>query len=521
MSAHIAAASASDDDDWIPPTEEEYQGLRKYKSFIMPLDTPYTIGEFVWMHHDKCRPTSESPRPASKRARPSLTPSQREGSHTSSAEGEALDLDKAEEEERQRQRREVNRMWKAGHWIGRIIEVRAKGNTYVWMKIRWMCKTIKELKEQDVKTGLPRSKPAGREMFMLGPEYDAVQPVGTVEGRVPVVLFDESNPIPPEDQEIDDETIWYRSEARMPNEVEMELLHPGGVGGSGVESGKAKGKGKRGRGHIARHLFPYQPTSCYCGDPYLPIAAKPELMALCPNPGCLRWFHLGCLDWTGGEHDHRLPSLTPSSLAYIRSSGLLLASYLDPSSHPHVPPLSASTVSSFTLPTGRPQDPAAPEARMSQTALRRALTPAWSWAHRNPQAEGLPADTKPSVKDTQALLEIGLSESLMLASEARGGSAKEREGGLDERIGEEVLAAAEGVIIRGKGYGTGGNARKILSARWIVHRASLSPASASAAGGEEDEIVKMVREWEDKWGGVEGVEVRRCAWTCPGCERLM
>ncbi|ODN98220.1 hypothetical protein I350_07866 [Cryptococcus amylolentus CBS 6273] len=566
MPHHNPAASASDDEDWVPPTEEEYRDLKKYKSFIMPMDTPYSIGEFVWMHHDKCRPLSDSPpRPAPRRVRPSLTPSQsqREGSTASLApsaatgEGSSGALVSAEEEERQRQRREVNKMWKAGHWIGRIIEVRARGNMYVWMKIRWMCRTISELKEQDVKTGLPRSKPAGREIFMLGPEYDAIQPVGTVEGRVPVVLFDESNPIPPEDQEIDEETIWYRHEARMPNEMEMELLHPRASAGGG-----RGGKGKRSEEvHISRHLFashlsyPYQPTSCYCGDPYLPIATKPELMALCPNPGCLRWFHLGCLDWTGRGHDHRLPSLTPSSLAYIRKSGLALAKYMVDStpagSGLPVPPMSASTVSSSPSQingsghvNGQGQTQTqAPEIRTSQTALRRALTPAWSWANRHPQAEGLPADTLPSPTDSQALLEVGLKESLLLDSEARAkgrGRSVEGEGegeggkeeGVDMRLGEEVIAAAEGVIVRGKGYGTGGNARKILSARWIVHQAALSPPSPSplplvsgsgtSGGGQgEDRIVRLVREWETKWGGVEGLEVRRCVWSCPGCERLM
>ncbi|TYJ51682.1 hypothetical protein B9479_007732 [Cryptococcus floricola] len=577
MPHHISAASASDDEDWVPPTEEEYKDLKKYKSFIMPMDTPYSIGEFVWMHHDKCRPTSESPRPVPKRVRPSLTPSQsqREGSTASRApsaapgEGSSGTLVSAEEEERQRQRKEVNKMWKAGHWIGRIIEVRARGNMYVWMKIRWMCRNINELKEQDVKTGLPRSKPAGREIFMLGPEYDAIQPVGTVEGRVPVVLFDESNPIPPEDQEIDEETIWYRHEARMPNEMEMELLHPRASAGS--EAGPGGGGGRGEKGKRRRSEQPYQPTSCYCGDPYLPIATKPELMALCPNPGCLRWFHLGCLDWTGRGHDHRLPFLTPSSLAYIRASGLALAAYMvesTPAGAP-VPPMSALTVSSSPSQInghgqingsgnvngqgqGQTQTQApAPEMRTSQTALRRALTPAWSWANRHPQAEGLPADTLPSPTDSSTLLEVGLKASLVLDSEARakgrgrsveGEGEGGKDGGVDVRLGEEVIAAAEGVIVRGKGYGTGGNARKILSARWIVHQAALSPpssssssssasdalpsppASASGTGkgtGGEDRIVRMVEEWETKWGGVAGLEVRRCVWSCPGCERLM
>lgn len=70
-------------------------------------------------------------------------------------------------------------------------------------KVRWMCRTVKELRESDVKTGLyvlstsstypnlqslslqyrirPKGKVGGREIFMLGREFDAVQPVGTVE----------------------------------------------------------------------------------------------------------------------------------------------------------------------------------------------------------------------------------------------------------------------------------------------------------------------------------------------------
>lgn len=65
-----------------------------------------------------------------------------------------------------------------------------------------MCRTVKELRESDVKTGLyvlftpttypdhytklqygirPKGKVGGREIFMLGREFDAVQPVGTVE----------------------------------------------------------------------------------------------------------------------------------------------------------------------------------------------------------------------------------------------------------------------------------------------------------------------------------------------------
>lgn len=129
-------------------------------------------------------------------------------------------------------------------------------------KIRWMCRTVKELRESDVKTGLyvlftpttypdhytklqygirPKGKVGGREIFMLGREFDAIQPVGTVEcgsfhpsgfpnpalivkfsvAHAPVTLYDESNPM---QEPFDNKTIFYRSEARTPTLEESAVV---------------------------------------------------------------------------------------------------------------------------------------------------------------------------------------------------------------------------------------------------------------------------------------------------------
>ncbi|OXC64997.1 hypothetical protein AYX13_05823 [Cryptococcus neoformans] len=509
---------------WEAPSEEEYKGLRRYRSFLMPPNISYYLGDFVWLAHEHSRPPirESPPRKKSRASHAAKTAAEKE--ENDDEDGEEGDEEENDETEKEKQRREADAMWKAGYWIGRIVEIRARDKTYVWMKIRWMCRTVKELRESDVKTGLPKGKVGGREIFMLGREFDAVQPVGTVESHAPVTLYDESNPM---QEPFDNDTIFYRSEARTPSLEESAVIQ--------AKANPAKTTSKRARqsdiSH-SRHLFQYQPPTCYCTEPYLPITDRPEPMALCPNPGCLKWFHLGCLDWRGG--DYRRP-LTPFSISYIRSSGLQLL------------PLADYTFSSEV-----------------QSDVIRPLTPGkpfWEVVNGTPtpkeiekaREEGLAeCQNEYAVRDDQESHKIRQEKEGVLSFTELQAWA----GQVDERIPEVIQQAAIAPILRGEKAGVVGNARKVLEARQIICIAinlslySLSAnsvvninvkgeskrngdgatkektADATAEAAEVDEshlnILQMVENWLLTHGDdMDESEARTVIWRCPSCSRFI
>lgn len=301
----------------------------------------------------------------------------------------------------------------------------------------------------------------------------------------------------------------------------------------------------------------YQPPTCYCTEPYLPITDRPEPMALCPNPGkdsffvslphirlvfetvtdcvylgCLKWFHLGCLDWRGG--DYRRP-LTPFSISYIRSSGLQLLPLADYTSSPEV-----------------------------QSDVIRPLTPGkpfWEVVNGTP-----------TPKEIEKLREEGLAEcqneyakrddqeSDKVRQEKEGvlsfAELQAWAGQVDGQIPEVIQQAAIAPILRGEKAGVVGNARKVLGARQIICNAiNLSLYSSSAnsvinikvesdserngggdtkekavdvtakvAGADESHpsILQMVEEWLLTHGDdLDESEARTVIWRCPSCSRFL
>ncbi|KIR57452.1 hypothetical protein I314_06772 [Cryptococcus bacillisporus CA1873] len=504
---------------WEAPSEEEYKSLKRYKSFLMPPNISYYLGDFVWLAHEHSRPPipESPPRKKSRASHAARTAAEKE-------EDEEEDDEEDEETEEEKQRREADAMWKAGYWIGRIVEIRARDKTYVWMKIRWMCRTVKELRESDVKTGLPKGKVGGREIFMLGREFDAVQPVGTVESHAPVTLYDESNPM---QEPFDNKTIFYRSEARTPTLEESAVIQ--------AKANPTKATSKRARQSdisSSRHLFQYQPPTCYCAEPYLPITDRPESMALCPNPGCLKWFHLGCLDWRGG--DYRRP-LTPFSISYIRSAGLQLLSLADYTY--------SSDVQSDVI---RPLTPGKPfwevvNGTPTQKEIEKAREEGLAEC-QNEYAEQYSQESDKVKQEKEGVLSFAELQAWAIQ--------------VDERIPEVIQQAAISPILRGEKAGVVGNARKVLEARQIISIAAnpsiyaISVHSAvdnnvegkserngddaigkRAADGtievaEEDEsrpsIPQMVEDWLMTHGdNLDENETRTVVWRCPSCSRFI
>lgn len=82
----------------------------------------------VWLAHEHSRPPipESPPRKKSRASHAAKTAAERE-------EDEEEDDEEDEETEEEKQRRETDAMWKAGYWIGRIVEIRARDKTYVWM----------------------------------------------------------------------------------------------------------------------------------------------------------------------------------------------------------------------------------------------------------------------------------------------------------------------------------------------------------------------------------------------------
>ncbi|WVF67810.1 hypothetical protein IAT40_002571 [Kwoniella sp. CBS 6097] len=328
MGKRKADGDAGGATSWEAPTEEEFLKLKRYKSFLLPPKNSYAVGQFVWLAHESLKAA-----PATKRGRQSIStpvkasPQKRPNGVNKSEPGRAADSavagagvgaarvpgtyvrterDEADDEK-----------WNSRFWLGQIIEIRANGTTYVWVKIRWLCRDLAELKEQNIKTGLPKTHPGGREVFMLGPQFDALQPVGVVEGAANVIAFDERDPL---QAPMDPHAIFYRSEGRVPTEAEaneLKLKRPI------QESAK---KLRASAVLPAGHLFPFREPTCYCGEGYRPISRPPAPMAMCTNHGCYKWFHLGCLDW---GKDHRTEP-TPGLLQQIQTSGGDLVKLLSP-----------------------------------------------------------------------------------------------------------------------------------------------------------------------------------------------
>ncbi|OCF35985.1 hypothetical protein I316_02480 [Kwoniella heveanensis BCC8398] len=302
---------------WTAPTDEEFAELKRYKSFLLPPNNSYALGQFVWLAHDLTKPRKpiKQPRQSASSSAPTI-PAKKNGADPKSELDHVEDaLVKGQKKPgkyvRTEQDEEDDEKWDAAFWLGQIIEIRANGTSYVWMKIRWMCRKISELREQNIKSGLPKSHPGGREVFMLGPEFDALQPVGAVEGAARVVLFDERNPF---QTPMDEKTIFYRSEARTPTGAELDRLKL-------KKPAQEKSKKPRPSELVPTgHLFPLREPTCYCGEAYRPIL-RPAPMAMCVNEGCYKWFHLGCLDW---GKDYRIEA-TPGLLELIQTSGCELA----------------------------------------------------------------------------------------------------------------------------------------------------------------------------------------------------
>nr|XP_031858253.1 uncharacterized protein CI109_006304 [Kwoniella shandongensis]KAA5525325.1 hypothetical protein CI109_006304 [Kwoniella shandongensis] len=481
---------------WTPPSQEEFQALKRYKSFLLPPNNSYALGEFVWLPHEGSRPSSYVPPPRPKKIR-RRSPSQGTDGATSTTtntntngengttqpqeeEGET-ELDEFDPEEIQK---ESDARWAAGFWLGRIVEIRARDTSYVWLKVRWMCRNVKELRDQGIKTGLPKGKVGGKEVYMLGPEYDALQPVGAVEGRAQVILFDETNPM---QEPFDERAIFYRSEARIPTPIEAEQLFPKRITTGVITTTKGKRKSETSNAPSG-HLFNFRQPTCYCGQGYLPLSDHPETMALCPHPDCLKWFHLGCLDWK--DLYRRTP--TPTYIEQIKKSGLELLSF--------------------------------PNAAIGPTDPKRSLT-----AGQGPSdsSSGSTSTTqhRPQAKDEED--PEGKSEMVEIDSTTL---AELKE--VDSHLPENIRLAAQIAITRGPGVeGIVGNATKVVRAREILlknreergvesTKTELDTGDAKQAE-ERGELGKLIKRWQVEWGSEEMELERAVIWLCPSCQRPM
>ncbi|WRT70946.1 uncharacterized protein IL334_007945 [Kwoniella shivajii] len=446
---------------WVAPTEHEFRDLRRYN---------------VWLAHESNKPPrpthNGNQQPLSKKPRHSVS-----GHDAVAEEPHPVGPIAALNEEV-----EVDPNWQAGLWIGKIVEIRAKDTSYVWTKIRWMCQSIGELKESGIRTGLPRSKGDSREIFMLGSEHDALQPVGAVEATAPVILFDERNPL---QAPFGNKSIFFRSEARTPTPAEVEKLVPKKIAGD-VEP-KSRKKGRASEAPSGGHLFPIRKPTCYCGDPYRPLSEREEPMALCSHLGCLRWFHLGCLDW---KNDHRRTA-TPSSLEDVRNSGVELMSLL--------PQYGLTTPAKEISLEHDPSD----------------LNFTWPDSTTNQEAEiescGILAE---DIKDEG----IGAVPQLTAMT-------VEQNAFLDKYLPDSILLAAESPIERGStDTGIVGNARYVMRAREILQKNREVRRRSQVEPVEVERIEKMVLEWENIWKIKREEQVyqrRSVVWLCPGCRRAM
>lgn len=87
----------------------------------------------VWLAHEHSRPPipESPPRKKSRASHAAKTAAEKE--ENDDEDGEEGGEEENDETEKEKQRREADAMWKAGYWIGRIVEIRARDKTYVWM----------------------------------------------------------------------------------------------------------------------------------------------------------------------------------------------------------------------------------------------------------------------------------------------------------------------------------------------------------------------------------------------------
>ncbi|WVR08810.1 hypothetical protein IAU60_005868 [Kwoniella sp. DSM 27419] len=506
---------------WEAPTEEAFNKLRKYKwvgalgglGVCFPSHETYAINEFVWMAHATPAPTKgKKGRHSSGQSRPSSSKRAELEAHPHRAQ--LLETLKQSDED--------NDKWDDGFWIGQIIEIRAEGTANVWLKVRWMCRTLDELKDQGVKAGLPKRHPGGREIFQLGPEFDDLQPVGAIEGRARVIFLDERNPM---QAPIHPDAIFFRSEAKKLVKPEPEimvgvwavdrtLIRAGpGPGGKG-QTGKEDSQGGRADGRAG--------ATCYCGAPYRPVAEHSEPMAMCGHIGCLKWFHLGCLDW---KDDHRRPA-DLASIEAIRASGVPLLSLL---------PEFAETTAAREIPRSEDigayeviRGPAGHEAelRRVKAGFKVDSSEIESEVDVRSQADGggsTPGEVIALGEEVPESIEADEDEDKAVRPKPSARVTKDPFEAIDAHIPLSVRRAAQAPIERGsKATGVTGNARQILRARQIM------TLNRQARAGKPDKaallhVEGMVSEWEAIWyTQPDDMQPERLnIWLCPGCRRPM
>ncbi|WWC72824.1 uncharacterized protein I206_106788 [Kwoniella pini CBS 10737] len=482
--AEISPAAA-----WVAPTDEEFKSLKRYKSFLLPPNNSYASGQFVWLAH-------EAPKPTPSRARTSSALPPEKKPRTSVIGPDGLPTPEPSPPgplERIHAEVDSDPHWNAGLWIGKIIEIRAKDTSYVWMRIRWMCRSFGELKDAGVQTGMPRSKAGVKEVFMLGEEHDMLQPVGAVEGAAPVIVFDERNPL---QAPFGSRKIFLRSEARTPTETEIQTLSLKRFPGI-VEPRSKKRSRVSTEGDISKHpghLFPLRPPTCYCGDPYRPEVEREEPMAMCAHKDCLKWFHFGCLDWK----NHHRRTATPSAIENVLTSGVDLMTLL---------PDYGLTTPAGTIPFGK--DPSTLFATPAKDAL---------------QNEGKTDELSTSIIDDTNGQVPQYSQELL-----------DRYTALDEKLPNSVLRFAESPITRGTiDTGIVGNARLILRARQIVLENRKMRNNPKIDALQMAVVNEMIEEWKNTWEIDSSLDEkdnaaqqynssksRSVIWLCPSCRRAM
>ncbi|WVQ63447.1 uncharacterized protein L199_001600 [Kwoniella botswanensis] len=486
---------------WSPPSEEAFKGLKRFKSFLLPPNNSYSIGQYVWLAHedllaktDARNPYSDSSHslgPLSKKPRSSLLTSHSPASISEKdKESAPLPLAKIHMDET-----EGDHHWEAGYWIGKIIEIRAKDTSYVWMRIRWMCRTLAECKDQAVRTGLPRSKAGPKEIFMLGPECDGLQPVGAVESSASVIELDERNPM---QAPFSRNSIFVRSEARTPTAEETAALSSRRGAGHGESKSK---KGRVSEAGPSKHLFPLRESTCYCGDPYRPLLDREEPMALCAHENCLKWFHLGCLDW---KNIHRRDA-TPSLIEDVITSGVQLMSLLQDY---------GLTTPAEKIPFD--QDPTELDWASIKDSYgiktEKVKVKIEKEKHRTPSKGTSNGTINGKIEDPQGLVPEISPEEL------------EKNKLADQHLPEMIFRIAEFPAVRGTlDTGIVGNARYIMRARQIIlHNRKIRERGDIKVDPAQVEVIEqMIKEWTDIWGMEFDPAPRDIVWLCPSCKRAI
>ncbi|WWC64945.1 uncharacterized protein I303_107559 [Kwoniella dejecticola CBS 10117] len=450
---------------WVPPTDEEFRGLKRYKSFLLPPNNSYAAGQFVWLAHEAPKPTASranptSAQPPAKKARTSMIGLDGLPSPEPTPPGPL---------ERIHNEGDSDPHWDAGLWIGKIIEIRAKDTSYVWMRIRWMCRSLGELKESGVRTGLPRSKTGIKEVYMLGAEHDMLQPVGAVEGMAPVVVFDERNPL---QAPFGSKKIYLQCEARTPTEEEAQLLHSKRISGNVDPRMKKKG-GRASEPGPSGHLFPLRQPTCYCDEPYRLVSEREDPMALCSHKDCLKWFHFGCLDW---KKNHRRDA-TPSAIENIITSGVELMKLL---------PDYGLTTPAEQLPLDK--DPG--------TLFVSPIEDVIKGNHdQNQRKVSSTANGASDADDVHGKVPQLSQDQL------------DRYKAVDRNLPASVLRNAQLAVVRGTlDTGIVGNARMILRARQIVMENRKVRNNPKIDALQVAVVNQMVEEWKKVWEVEDGIE---------------